>query len=357
MLKGLILAGGRGTRLRPLTFNRAKQLIPIANKPILYYGVEDLVAAGILDIGVIISPDTGDEVRAALGDGSLWKANFTFLTQQEPLGLAHAVKTARTYLADDPFVMYLGDNLLSSSLRSFIDEYVRTQADSLILMTPVADPRPFGVVELDAHGHVARVVEKPEHPLSNLALVGIYLFSPVIHKIIDELTPSQRGEYEISDAIQGLINQGYHVCAHQVDGWWKDTGRPEDLLEANRLVLSHVKKHIAGELINTEVVGDVFIEEGVTIMDSIIRGPVHIVLGTEIHNSYIGPYTSIGHQVRIENSEVEFSIIMDQAQVMNIPYRINDSVIGQSVYIEGQRANVRHNTIQFVLGDASHVLL
>ncbi|MBF2098832.1 MAG: glucose-1-phosphate thymidylyltransferase, partial [Gloeomargaritaceae cyanobacterium C42_A2020_066] len=243
-MKGLILAGGQGTRLRPLTFTRAKQLIPIANKPNLFYVIEDLVAASLREIGVIISPETGDEVQAALGDGHPWGGSLTYILQPQPLGLAHAVRTAQPFLGDDPFVMYLGDNLLSGGIRFLVDAYQVGRPDAVVLVTPVENPRQFGVVSLDDTGHITHLVEKPAAPTSNLALVGVYLFSPAIHGVIEHLQPSRRGEYEITDAIQGLVDLGRPVVAHQVRGWWKDTGRAEDLLDANRLVLSQIQRHL-----------------------------------------------------------------------------------------------------------------
>lgn len=352
-----MLSGGKGTRLRPLTFTRAKQLIPIANKPNLFYGIEDLLAAGITDIGVIISPETGDEVRAALGDGARWGISLTYIPQPQPLGLAHAVKTAHPFLGDAPFVMYLGDNILSGGIADLIEEYRRGDAENIILLTPVENPSQFGVAVLDAAGNVMSLVEKPEDPPSNLALVGIYLFSPQIHAIIDGLTPSGRGEYEITDAIQGLVERGCRVVAHQVRGWWKDTGKPEDLLDANRLVLSQLRRDIQGELDEADVVGEVVIEAGARIVRSTVRGPVHIAAGAVITDSYIGPYTSIGHNAHVDHSEVEYSILLDRAEVLALPYRLDASVIGQEATVDGHSHGLRKHTLQLVLSDRSRVCL
>lgn len=357
MVKGLVLSGGKGTRLRPLTFTRAKQLIPIANKPNLFYAVDDLLAAGIRDIGVIISPETGDEVRAALGDGTRWGVRFTFILQQQPLGLAHAVKTARAFLGDDAFVMYLGDNLLSGSLLPLVDEYRRGEADGIVLLTPVDNPCQFGIAVLDAQGQVTRLIEKPVDPPSNLALVGVYLFSPLIHAVIDDLQPSRRGEYEITDAIQGMLDRGYRVNAHQVRGWWKDTGKPEDLLDANRLVLSQLVRDVRGEVIESEVVGEVVLEPGARVVRSQVRGPAHIVAGVLIEDSYIGPYTALGNNARVIRSEVEYSVLLNDAQVIDLPYRLDASILGQGVVIEGQKKDHRKHTVQMVLGDFSQVKL
>jgi glucose-1-phosphate thymidylyltransferase len=356
-MKGLILAGGRGTRLRPLTFTRAKQLIPIANKPNLYYVIEDLVEAGITDIGVVICPETGTEVREALGDGSRFGGRFTFILQEAPLGLAHAVSTAREYLADDPFLMYLGDNLLSGGITHLVAGYRRGEQHAIVLLTPVDNPSQFGVALLDAEGRVVRLEEKPRHPPSNLALVGVYLFDPVVHEVIATLTPSWRGEYEITDAIQGLVHRGYRIQAHHVRGWWKDTGRPEDLLDANRLVLARLLRSIQGNTEDSEVVGEVVLEAGARLVRSVIRGPAHIAQGALVEDSYIGPYTAIGQNARVIRSEVEFSILLNETEICDLPYRLDASVMGQGVSVQGNTNGPRKHTLQLVLGDHSRVKL
>lgn len=356
-MKGLILSGGKGTRLRPLTFTRAKQLIPIANKPNLFYVVEDLVSAGVRDIGVIISPETGGEIRAALGDGSQWDATFTFIEQTAPLGLAHAVKTARPFLGDTPFVMYLGDNLLSGGIAPLVDEYESGQYESIVLLTPVPNPSSFGVAVLDDRQQVVRLVEKPADPPSNLALVGVYLFSPIIHDVIDQLQPSARGEYEITDAIQGLIDRKLPVSAHQVRGWWKDTGKPEDLLEANRLVLSHVLRDIQGDVTDSQISGEVVVEPGAVVSHSVVRGPAHIAAGARVEKAYIGPYTSVGADALVHGSEVEYSILLGQTQVIELPHRLDASVLGQGVIVDGRADGPRSNILRLVLGDHSQVNL
>ena len=356
-LKGLILSGGKGTRLRPLTFTRAKQLIPIANKPNLLYVVEDLVEAGITEIGVIISPETGDEVRGALGDGSAFGARFTYILQSQPNGLAHAVKTARDFLGNDPFVMYLGDNLLWGGIEHLVSSYQPGEDYALVLLTEVDNPSQFGVAELDSAGRVVRLVEKPKVPPSNLALVGVYLFDPYIHEVIETLQPSWRGEYEITDAIQGLIDRGLNVKAHKVRGWWKDTGKPEDLLDANRLVLSRISRHIEGSVIESEITGEVVIEEGTTVLRSVIRGPAHIARGVLIQDSYIGPYTSVGQGSKVIGAEVEYSILLPEAVLTFLPSRLDSSVIGQGVAVNGRRNGPVKNTMQLVLGDRSQVNL
>ena len=331
--------------------------MPIANKPNLFYVVEDLVEAGITDIGVVISPETGEEVRAALGDGSRWGAHFTFVVQEEPLGLAHAVRTARGFLGDAPFVMYLGDNLLSGGIQHLVEAYRRGEAEHVILLTEVEDPRQFGVAVLDAAGRVVRLVEKPKEPPSNLALVGVYLFGPEVHEVIEGLKPSWRGEYEITEAIQGLIERGARVAAHQVRGWWKDTGKPEDLLDANRLVLSQLQRRIAGEVMESQVVGEVVVEAGARVVRSVIRGPAHIAAGAVIEDSYLGPYTSVGREARVVRSEVEYSILLDGAVVTDLPYRLDASVLGQEARVTGGENTPRRHTLQLVLGDRSRVRL
>jgi len=353
-MKGLILSGGKGTRLRPLTFTRAKQLIPIANKPNLFYGIDDLIDAGIYDIGVIISPDTGDEVKTAIAN-SYNDIKFTFIEQSEPKGLAHAVMTARKFLSDESFVMYLGDNLLSGGIAHLVNEYKHGGSDCIVLLTKVDNPSQFGVVVLNDDGSVNKLIEKPVDPPSNLALVGIYLFSPKIHDMNERLIPSARGEYEITDAIQSLLDNDFIVKAHHVNGWWKDTGKPEDLLDANRLVLSHVKGDIKGEIFDSELNGDIVVEEGAKIISSSIRGPAHIASGAIIEDTYIGPYTSIGKCCHVKGSEVEFSILLDNAVISNIPNRIDSSIVGMGAEVTGRSA--RKNTIKLVLGDRSLVSL
>jgi glucose-1-phosphate thymidylyltransferase len=355
--KGLVLSGGKGTRLRPLTHTRAKQLIPIANKPNLFYVLEDLIRAGITDIGVVISPETGDEIRAALGDGSRWNASLTFIVQDQPNGLAHAVRTARDFLADDSFVMYLGDNLLSGGISHLVEEYEQTRPDGIVLLTPVDNPQQFGVASVDAQGRVERLVEKPKEPPSNLALVGVYLFSPAIHGVIETLKPSWRGEYEITDAIQGLIDRRLRVVAHQVRGWWKDTGRPEDLLEANRLILSQAQRELAGTIEQSELVGNVVVQPGAKIIRSQVRGPVHIAAGATVEDSYVGPYTSVGEGASILRSEVENSILLPEASLSDLPNRLDSSILGRGACVTGGNHKALKNTMQLVLGDVSQVKL
>lgn len=356
-MKGLILAGGKGTRLRPLTFTRAKQLIPIANKANLLYVVDDLVAAGVTDLGIVISPETGDEVRRHLGESRREGVRYTFLEQAEPLGLPHAILVARPFLGDDPFVMYLGDNLLSGGIGHLVAEYEQARPDAIVLLAEVDDPRHFGVAVLDEGGRVVRLVEKPQDPPSRLALVGVYLFSPRVHEVIATLEPSARGEYEITEAIQGLVDRHLPVVAHRVRGWWKDTGRPEDLLEANRLVLSQVSRRLDGQVTDSEVLGEVVVEAGARVSGSTLRGPIHIDADAVIEDSYIGPYTSLGRGCRVREAEVEFSILLPQCEVLHLPYRLDSSIIGQGALVTRREGRRRLQNIELVVGDFSRLNL
>src|SRR5947209_5460697 len=305
-LKGLILSGGRGTRLRPITHTSAKQLVPVANKPVLFYGIESMANAGILDVGIIIAPETGDEIRAAAGDGSRFGVKLTYIVQDEPLGLAHAVLTAEPFLDQSPFVMYLGDNLLQGGIEDLVTAFRANQPDALILLTPVPDPEQYGVAEL-SNGTVVRLVEKPSEPQTDLALVGVYMFKPAVHDAARAIEPSGRGELEITDAIQHLVDRGLRVEPHVVSGWWKDTGRLEDMLAANRLVLDTIVARVEGELIDSRVDGRVIVEPGARLEHSSVRGPAIIGAGALLTDCYIGPYTAIGERCQIENAGVQHS--------------------------------------------------
>ncbi len=351
-MKALILSGGKGTRLRPITYTSAKQLIPVANKPILFYGIEAIKEAGIDDFGIIVG-DTKEEIKEAIGDGSKWKIKVTYIEQEAPLGLAHAVKIAQPYLQDTPFIMYLGDNLLKEGVKEFVQKFKDKKPNALILLTPVSNPESFGVAELDELGRVKRLVEKPEKPKSNLALVGVYLFDKNIFKAVKAIKPSRRCELEITDAIQWLLNKGYTVESHKVNGWWKDTGKPEDVLSANRLILESIEKDINGEVIDSTIEGKVIIEEGAKVIKSIIRGPVIIGENTKIINSYIGPFTSINSEVTIERSEIENSIVMKRSVIKNLKRRIDESLIGREVKIFASSRKPMVN--RFILGERSQV--
>lgn len=348
-MKGLILSGGKGTRLRPLTYTAAKQLVPVANKPILFYVIENLARAGVKDLGVIISPETGEMVKEAAGDGSQFEVSITYLLQDHPGGLAHAVKTARGFLGDSPFVMYLGDNLISSDITSFLETFRREELDALVLLKEVEDPRQFGIAELDSAGRLRRLVEKPKVPPSNLALVGVYFFSPVIHPVIDGLKPSWRGELEITDALQELLASGKRVDWRRLDGWWLDTGKKDDLLTANTQVLDEwCERQVLGEVDeSSQVNGRVTIGLGTRVIRSTIRGPVIIGKGCLIQDSFIGPFTSIGDACRVENSVVEHSVLLNGASLFQVD-RLEDSLLGRNARVA--RHN-RHRSLQLLLGD------
>ncbi|AUW93460.1 MAG: glucose-1-phosphate thymidylyltransferase [Sulfobacillus thermotolerans] len=351
-LKGLLLAGGTGSRLRPLTYTGAKQLIPVANRPILFYAVDAMVQAGIEDIGVITG-ETGEEIRAKLGTGEAFGCHFTYIPQAAPLGLAHAVKTARSYLGQDPFLMFLGDNLLRSGLKDLVDRFKTGQYAASILLTEVEDPRQFGVAVVD-QGRVVQLVEKPAEPPSHWALVGAYCFSPDIHEIVEMLKPSKRGEYEITDAIQTLIDQHKVVDATFVQGWWKDTGRPQDVIEANRLMLEDIPTHILGHIdASSEIVGRVQLGRESQIQHSTIRGPVVIGDNVIIRDSYIGPYTAIGDGVTIEETELENTVILPESHISHVPERIDQSLIGRAAVVQGR--SQRPRAVRLVLGDQSRV--
>ena len=351
-MKGLILSGGKGTRLRPLTYTSAKQLVPVANKPVLFYGIEALVEAGIREIGIVVG-DTQAEIRAAVGDGSRWGASISFIEQDSPRGLAHAVLISETFIDGQPFVMYLGDNLLNKGIVPFVEQFTRLQPAAQILLTPVPDPQMFGVAELN-DGKVTRLVEKPKEPKSNLALVGVYMFGPAIFDSVRRIKPSFRDELEITDAIQDLIDRGLTVTPHLVDGWWKDTGKLEDMLEANRLILDTFERRIAGQVDEaSRIEGKVVIEEGATITQTVIRGPAIIGAGARLSHAYVGPFTSIMNDVEIRDSEIEHSIVLEGSRIHDLGTRVADSLIGKNVKIT--RVPVKPSAYRFMLGDNSEV--
>ncbi len=351
-MKGLILSGGKGTRLRPLTFTQAKQLVPVANKPVLFYGIEALQEAGIKDIGIVVG-ETKDEIKEAAGDGSRWGLRITYIEQEAPLGLAHAVKISKDFLGDEPFVMYLGDNILKSGIKSLVEEFKEKKLNSLILLTEVPDPRLFGVAELK-NGKVVRLVEKPKKPMSNLALVGVYMFDFHVFEAINAIKPSWRNELEITDAIQYLVDKGYEVHPHLVSGWWKDTGKIEDILEANRLILESIAGKIQGKVDDTSKInGPVIIEEGAVVQNSIIRGPAIIGAETEIINSYIGPSTAIQERCKIIQTEIEHSIVLEGSEIRDVGSRIDESLIGRDVKI--YKCPPKPSVYRLIVGDKSEI--
>jgi glucose-1-phosphate thymidylyltransferase len=360
-VKGLILAGGSGTRLRPITHTGAKQLVPVANTPILFYGLQHMADAGIREVGMIVG-DTADEIRAAVGDGSQWGLSVTYLPQDAPLGLAHAVLIARDFLGDDDFVMYLGDNLLRDGITRFVEGFHAHRAGpgddgghaaAQILLAPVPDPQRFGVAELGPDGSVVGLVEKPEVPPSDLALVGVYLFDPTIHEAVRAIRPSERGELEITDAIQWLIDQGYKVRHEILDGWWLDTGKLTPLLEANRLLLELVEPSNAGKVDEESVLeGRVEIAEGAVVTRSVIRGPAVIGAGARVTDSYIGPFTSVDRDCEIVGSELEHSIVLAGSRIDNVP-RVIDSLIGRNAVVTRSARRPRAN--RFLVGDHCQV--
>jgi glucose-1-phosphate thymidylyltransferase len=352
-LKGLILSGGRGTRLRPITYTSAKQLVPVANKPVLFYGIEALAAAGIKEIGIIISPETGAEIREAAGDGSRFGVTITYIEQDAPLGLAHAVLTAEPFLADSAFVMYLGDNLLRDGVTELVSTFRSEEPDALILLTPVKDPENYGVAELDGDNRVTRLVEKPPEPTTDLALVGVYMFTPSIFGAARAIEPSGRGELEITDAIQHLVDGGMRVDPHIVHGWWKDTGQVQDMLEANHLILDDLEERIDGDLVDSRVEGRVVVEAGARLERATVRGPAIIGSGAVLRDAYIGPYTAIGRDVRIESAEVEYSIVLEGSTIEHLEGRIEASLVGKNVTITRSPAMPR--AYRFVVGDNAEI--
>ncbi len=350
-MKALILSGGKGTRLRPITHTSAKQLVPIANKPILFYALEAIAEAKIQEVGVVVG-DTKREIQEAVGDGAPWGLQVSYIEQQAPLGLAHAVKIAEPFLGNQPFVMYLGDNLVKDGIRSLVEEFMRLRPNSQILLARVRDPQRFGVAEL-REGRVVSLEEKPAHPKSDLALVGVYMFDKTIFEAVHAIKPSERGELEITDAIQYLIDKGYEVHPHVISGWWKDTGKLEDMLEANRIMLEAITSRVEGEVDEaSHLIGKVVVEQGAKIVASTVRGPVIIGKCCRIVNSYIGPFTSIYHDTLVQNSEIEHSIILDRSRITDIG-RLEDSLIGKNV--EVFRSDGKPKAYRLMLGDSSQV--
>jgi glucose-1-phosphate thymidylyltransferase len=353
-IKALILSGGRGTRLRPITYTSAKQLVPIANKPILFYGLEAVRQAGIVDVGLVVG-DTAEEVERVLGDGERFGLRIEYIRQEAPLGLAHAVKIARDYMRGEPFVMYLGDNLLKNGIKSFVSEFEKGDADAQILLAKVDNPSDFGVAELKG-GRVVGLEEKPTKPKSDYALVGVYMFNHRIFEAVEQIKPSGRNELEITDAIQYLIDRGLVVKSHIVDGWWKDTGKLDDILEANHMILQEFGERIESQPDKaSEIHGTVDVAKNVTIKNSVLRGPCVIGEGARIIDSYIGPFTSIGPNIEIVRSEVENSIILEDCVISDIGSRIDHSLIGRNVTVAKNKKPPQ--SYRFMVGDNSDIVI
>jgi glucose-1-phosphate thymidylyltransferase len=360
-VKALVLAGGKGTRLRPITHTSAKQLVPVANKPIIFYGLESIRDAGIKEVGIIVAGpidqegSTAAEIHEAVGDGSRWGLEVEYIPQDAPLGLAHAVKTAQPYLGDSPFVMYLGDNLIKDGIKQFVQEFESEAPDAQILLVAVPNPQDFGVAELEGD-RVVNLVEKPKEPKTNLALVGVYMFTASIFDSVDAIKPSGRGELEITDAIQNLIDRGKRVRSHVITGWWKDTGKLEDLLEANRIVLTDLNPSNKGTVdAQTVIEGPVVIGEGTRIERSRLRGPLVIGKDVRLVESYVGPFTSIGDGCIIERAEVEHSIVLERSRLDSLTARIESSLIGRDVEILTSHSRPRAHRL--MIGDASRIEL
>ncbi len=352
-MKGLVLAGGKGTRFRPLTYTRAKQLIPVANRPVLHYVMEHLRRAKIREVGVIVSPETAPQIRSAL-ESNPWGFDLEYIHQPEPLGLAHAVRTAAHWLGDSPFVMYLGDNLIGRGIDELVHRFEAAQADAVILLKEVSDPSRFGVARVNGQGRVVQLLEKPKDPPSRLALVGVYIFSPAIHEAIARIQPSWRGELEITDAIQELLERGRPVESVLLDSWWLDTGKKDDLLEANRVVLDQwVERRVEGEVDQeSQVVGRVSLAPTARVVRSLIRGPAVLGAGAVVRDSFVGPYTSIGDGCIVERSSLEHCVLLSRALVQGIE-RLEDSVVGENARVIADTKN--HRALRLMVGDDSEV--
>ncbi len=347
-----MLSGGAGTRLRPITHTSAKQLVPVANKPVLFYGLEAIAEAGISEVGIVVG-DTMDEIREAVGNGSLFGIKVTYIPQEAPLGLAHAVLIAQDFLGDDDFVMYLGDNFIVGGITGLVEEFRTERPDAQILLTKVPDPTSFGVGELDGNGRVVGLEEKPEQPKSNLALVGVYLFTPAIHEAVRSVEPSCRGELEITHAIQWLIDADRDVRSTTISGYWKDTGNVTDMLEVNRSVLETMQPLSEGMVDEgSEIIGRVRIEAGARVSGSRIVGPAIIGAGSVINDAYVGPFTSVAEDCRIEDSEIEYSIVLRGSSVTGVR-RVEASLIGRDVEVTPAPRNPKAHRL--VLGDHSKV--
>lgn len=352
-MKGLVLSGGKGTRLRPLTYTGAKQLVPVANKPVLFYALEDLVEAGVTDIGIIISPETGEQVKQATGDGSQFGARITYILQPQPLGIAHGIKIAQEFIGADPFILFLGDNFIRGGIVPQVNAFRNQAMDAQIILYEMRDPSSMGVAVLNGDGRVQRVVEKPKQFISPYAVIGIYMFGPSVFEAVNNIKPSARGELEITDTIQYLVDKGLNVRAHKLTDAWVDTGRIGDMLEANRLVLDVMESKNQGTVEDSIIEGRVILEEGARVIHSRIRGPAIIGKRTIVENAFVGPYTAIHHDCVVSYCEIEHSIVLEHSCLANLHTRIADSLIGRNVQIK--RADGPTKTMRLMLGDFSQV--
>lgn len=353
-MKGLILSGGKGTRLRPFTYTGAKQLVPLANKPVLFYAIEDLVEAGITAIGIVISPETGDQVKATVGDGSTFGAQITYIVQDVPRGIAHGIKIAQDFLGEDKFVLFLGDNFIRDGIVPQVTAFRDSAMNAQIILYAMDDPSSMGVAVLDGDGRVTRLVEKPKQFISPYAVIGIYMFDRHVFEAVNSIKPSAHGELEITETIQYLIDHDLNVRAHQLKGWWIDTGKMSDILEANRLILDILESHSAGQVDSaSRIEGRVMLEKDAVVINSTIRGPVIIGERTRIENAFVGPYTSIHNDCVIQNCEIEHSVVLENTRILDTTARIADSLIGRNVEIG--RAGGQTKTLKIMLGDYSKV--
>lgn len=352
-MKGLVLSGGKGTRLRPLTYTGAKQLVPVANKPVLFYALEDLVEAGVADIGIVISPETGEQVKQETGDGSRFGARISYIMQPQPLGIAHGIKIAQEFLGGAPFILFLGDNFIRGGIVEQVNAFRAQAMDAQIILYEMDDPSSMGVAVLNDDGRVQKVVEKPKQFISPYAVIGIYMFGASVFDAVNNIKPSARGELEITDTIQYLVDQGLNVRAHKLTDAWVDTGRIGDMLEANRLVLDVIESKSKGLVENSVLEGRVVLEEGARVVNSKIRGPAIIGKRTVVENAFVGPYTSIHYDCALRNCEIEHSIVLENSRLEDLHTRVADSLIGRNVQI--QRAEGPTKTIRLMLGDFSQV--
>ncbi len=353
-MKGLILSGGKGTRLRPFTYTGAKQLVPLANKPVLFYAIEDLVEAGITTIGIVISPETGDQVKTTVGDGSQFGAQITYILQDAPRGIAHGIKIAQDFIGAEPFVLFLGDNFLREGIVPQVKAFCDGAMNAQIILYPMDDPSSMGVAVLDGDGRVTRLVEKPKQFISPYAVIGIYMFDQHVFEAVNSIKPSARGELEITETIQYLIDHGLNVRAQPLTGWWIDTGKMSDILEANRLILDVLETRIAGQVTgDSRIEGRVVLEPGAVVINSTVRGPAIIGAQTRIENAYVGPYTSIQRDCVVQNCEIEHSVVLENTRILDVSSRIADSLIGRNVEIG--RAGGQNKALKIMLGDYSKV--